>query len=260
MKFLCVECDEPMKLTRTRPPDDSGSLAVFFACPTCLRSIAMLTNAWETEMVSSLGVKIGPAEQAAAAGAESAVGSGAAPSAAGGAVAERVAALTGGMDGETGQAASRCPFSGVVREMEAQRAAGEESGPRWTEEALARLEGIPEFVRPMARQGVEHYAETNGYGVVDVKGGGGGCAGGGRGVGGRERAALLGRQGAGAALGGRRTPPARTPTRCRTVRLPTSLPPTPRPRPHRTCLAHQGEGRGKTAGSWVVGGPWMVTL
>jgi len=165
MKFLCVECDEAMKITRTRPPDDSGSLAVFFACPTCLRSIAMLTNAWETEMVSSLGVKIGPAEQAAAAGAESR----AATATAGGAVAERVAALTGGMDGETAEAASRCPFSGVVREMEAQRAVGEESGPRWTEEALARLEGIPEFVRPMARQGVEHYAETNGYAVVDVK-------------------------------------------------------------------------------------------
>jgi len=173
MKFLCVECDEPMKLTRTRPPDDSGSLAVFFACPTCLRTIAMLTNPWETEMVSSLGVKIGPAPPAAATGAAAGAESQAAPAAAGDAVAERVAALTGGMEGgmegEMGQAASRCPFSGVVREMEAQKAAGEESGPRWTDEALARLQGIPEFVRPMARQGVEHYAETNGYAVVDVK-------------------------------------------------------------------------------------------
>lgn len=135
MKFLCVECDEPMTLQQTRPPDDAGSLTVLFGCPRCGRSVAMLTNPWETEMVSSLGVKIGP-----------------------------------GADPETAEAASRCPFSGVVREMEEQRAEpAAPAGPQWTAEALERLRGIPEFVRPMARQGVEHYAASNGYEVVDEK-------------------------------------------------------------------------------------------
>ncbi|MCH9651098.1 MAG: PCP reductase family protein [Deltaproteobacteria bacterium] len=40
-------------------------------------------------------------------------------------------------------------------------------GIAWTPEALARLENIPDFVRPMAKQGVEHFAQTNGHGVVD---------------------------------------------------------------------------------------------
>ncbi|HEX2253912.1 MAG TPA: PCP reductase family protein [Thermoanaerobaculia bacterium] len=132
MKFLCVSCDEPMRLTEAGPPDAAGSLSVLFACPACSRQIAMLTNPSETQLVSSLGVKIGPA---AAAGA-----------------------------GEPG--ASKCPFSGMVQEMEQSRPA---AGPRWTAEALARLDNIPDFVRPMARQGVEHYATTNGHAVVDER-------------------------------------------------------------------------------------------
>lgn len=125
MKFLCVSCDEPMKLTRTEPPDPAGSLAVLFACPSCSRQIAMLTNAHGTQLVQSLGVTIGPG-------------------------------------GETQE--SKCPFSGMVREMEEARA---EPGPVWTAEALARLESIPEFVRPMARQGIEHYARSAGHAEID---------------------------------------------------------------------------------------------
>jgi hypothetical protein len=83
-------------------------------------------------MVSSLGVKIGPAPTAAE------------------------------------PAVSRCPFSGVVREMEETRAASPEE-PAWTAAALARLEGIPDFVRPMARQGIEHYARSNGYAEIDER-------------------------------------------------------------------------------------------
>jgi hypothetical protein len=149
MKFLCVACDEAMKLTRTAPPDGQGSLNVLFACPSCGREIAMLTNALETEMVRSLGVRIGPAAAeggAAGAGAASAASSTAA-------------------DAEP--AASRCPFSGVVREME--QAARTPSGPAWTPAALSRLENIPDFVRPMARQGIEHYAASNGYPEIDEK-------------------------------------------------------------------------------------------
>ena len=58
MKFLCVECDEAMRLAETRGPD-RGSMTVVFGCPACGRQTAMLTNASETQVVRSLGVKIG---------------------------------------------------------------------------------------------------------------------------------------------------------------------------------------------------------
>ena len=63
MKFLCIECDEPMKLVKTAPPE-RGSLSVVYSCPSCARQIAMLTNPFETQLVQSLGVKIGPEEGA----------------------------------------------------------------------------------------------------------------------------------------------------------------------------------------------------
>src|SRR2546422_2025059 len=58
MKFLCLDCDEPMKLHGTAGPDE-GSLSVVFRCPECGFRVAMLTNAFETQMVKSLGVTIG---------------------------------------------------------------------------------------------------------------------------------------------------------------------------------------------------------
>jgi hypothetical protein len=44
-----------MKLASTAPPD-KGSLSVVYACPKCAHRIAMLTNPYETQLVSSLGV------------------------------------------------------------------------------------------------------------------------------------------------------------------------------------------------------------
>lgn len=122
MKFLCVVCDTPMKLERAEPPDD-GSITAVFECPDCFHQIAMLTNPMETQTLQSLGVGLG---RDAAAAAE----------------------------------AGGCPFSGMLKEMEATAASG---GVQWTEGALARLQGIPDFVRPMAKQGVEQYALSNGY-------------------------------------------------------------------------------------------------
>src|SRR4029434_9055675 len=60
MKFLCVPCDSPMKLQTVGPPE-RGSLSVVYSCPECGYEMAMLTNAFETQMVQSLGVRIGPA-------------------------------------------------------------------------------------------------------------------------------------------------------------------------------------------------------
>ncbi|MFP3940256.1 MAG: hypothetical protein ACLF0P_08115, partial [Thermoanaerobaculia bacterium] len=59
MKFLCVACDEPMEL-QSVDSSGGGSLSVLYACPECSQRTAMLTNPLETEMVQSLGVKIGP--------------------------------------------------------------------------------------------------------------------------------------------------------------------------------------------------------
>ncbi|MGH7279582.1 MAG: hypothetical protein ACREJG_12985, partial [Candidatus Rokuibacteriota bacterium] len=58
MKFLCLDCDQPMKLLKTEGPDE-GSLAVTFRCPECGFRVAMLTNPFETQMIRSLGVKVG---------------------------------------------------------------------------------------------------------------------------------------------------------------------------------------------------------
>jgi hypothetical protein len=60
MKFLCVPCDSPMKLQTIGPPE-RGSLSVVYSCPECGYEMAMLTNPYETQVVQSLGVRIGPA-------------------------------------------------------------------------------------------------------------------------------------------------------------------------------------------------------
>ena len=66
MKFLCVPCDSPMKLQTVGPPD-RGSLSIVYACPECGYEMAMLTNAYKTQVVQSLGVRIGPDSGAGAA-------------------------------------------------------------------------------------------------------------------------------------------------------------------------------------------------
>lgn len=135
MKFLCVKCDEPMKLLQTRSSESQagGSLSVLFGCPTCRHQVCMLTNPWETQVVTSLGVQIGPQ-----------------PTAPG----ERASP-------------SQCPFGEMVREM--QSPGKEEDAPGWTAAAFARLQNIPEFVRPMAKQGIEHFARSRGYVTIDEK-------------------------------------------------------------------------------------------
>ncbi|MFQ5651083.1 MAG: PCP reductase family protein [bacterium] len=59
MKFLCVSCDEQMKIKETRGPDE-GSVTLIFQCPGCGWEVGMLTNAYETQIVQSLNVRIGP--------------------------------------------------------------------------------------------------------------------------------------------------------------------------------------------------------
>jgi hypothetical protein len=58
MKFLCIDCDAQMHFEERQQPGD-GTFAAAFACPSCGRRIALLANPMETQLVNSLGVKIG---------------------------------------------------------------------------------------------------------------------------------------------------------------------------------------------------------
>ena len=151
MKFLCLDCDEPMKLLSTEGPDE-GSLNVTFRCPECGFRVAMLTNPFETQMVRSLGVKVGgrtePAQpfenlRSTMAG-------------------TRADAFEG--TGATTEApASGCPFAASLGN---QPAAATPSGMTWEPTAHARLERIPSFIRPMAKRSIERFAEDKGYAAV----------------------------------------------------------------------------------------------
>jgi hypothetical protein len=142
MKFLCVPCDSQMRLRATEE-NEPGSLSVVYECPECGYEMAMLTNQHETDMVRSLGVRIGPAAAAAIANpGQPAAAAGEQP------------------------AAGRCPFSAMLGGTTQPEAAAP-SGPEWTPGALERLEGIPEMVRPMARAGIEMVARENGHRLID---------------------------------------------------------------------------------------------
>lgn len=59
MKFLCVVCDEAMKVAEIPGPSSGDALTVVFRCPGCGHQMALLTNPWEAQLVRSLGVAIG---------------------------------------------------------------------------------------------------------------------------------------------------------------------------------------------------------
>ena len=150
MKFLCVPCDSPMKLQTVGPPE-RGSLSVVYSCPECGYEMAMLTNAYETQVVQSLGVRIGPAEASAEAGASGSK----CP----------FTAMIPGTDAAPGvRSVSRGPDARTLR---VGVEVAELTAVRWTAAAEARLANIPEFVRPMARTGIERFARERGAMEVD---------------------------------------------------------------------------------------------
>ena len=155
MKFLCVPCDSPMKLQSVGPPE-RGSLSIVYSCPECGYEMAMLTNAYETQAVQSLGVRIGPESDSTASSRLRAEGASAS-------LAEASA--------EAGASGGKCPFAAMIPGTEAaQRGQVAEPIPvRWTVAAEARLAKVPEFVRPMARAGIERFARDNGCLEVDEK-------------------------------------------------------------------------------------------
>lgn len=147
MKFVCIECDEPMKFAKNDGLDDDGSLSVNFICPSCEWGVTLLTNPQETQMVRSLGVKIG--------------GSTVPPK-----PMEMLQTHLAGQRAaqEPVSSGSACPFSTL-----AQDAFGDTTAPAallWSAEATERLQRVPQFIRPMARKGIETYAREQGVAEI----------------------------------------------------------------------------------------------
>lgn len=149
MKFLCVRCDEGMKLEGSRGPLE-GSLEATFGCPRCGYQIVLLTNPWETQLVQTLGVKIGgrgtpvsPYEQVRSS------------------LTQPSGTLREGA--EEGPSAPTCPFAGMLQQTASERS---EDGIAWTEEARVRIERIPSFIRPMVQKAIERYALEQEYHTI----------------------------------------------------------------------------------------------
>ena len=133
MKFLCLDCDKVMEFAERQIPGD-GTLAAVFKCGSCEREMAMLTNPMETQLVSSMGVKIGgrevptqPMELART-------------------------KLEGGRDDAfvLSEDIPLAPAAPVV----------------WTSEATGRLERVPSFVRGMVKRIYTDWAREKGVSEI----------------------------------------------------------------------------------------------
>ncbi len=149
MKFLCLDCDSVMEFAERQIPGD-GTLAAVFTCGSCGREMAMLTNPMETQLVSSMGVKIGgrevptqPMELART-------------------------SLEGGREGAFALSEDIPLASGEQAIAEGGAQAGEvTTGPvLWTAEAADRLERVPKFVRGMVKRIYTDWARETGVSEI----------------------------------------------------------------------------------------------
>lgn len=126
MKFVCNDCQQVMEFVENAPSKDGGSMAVTFKCETCGRSISMVTNPGETQLVRSLGVTIGHETLATAP--------------------EPMSMIRDALAGGT------VPAPGPN---------GPE--PMWTQAALKRLSAAPTFVQGIVHRLYTDYARQKGY-------------------------------------------------------------------------------------------------
>ncbi len=133
MKFLCIPCDVKMEvLVEGIMPQEKTNLVMKFKCKKCGHSIAMLTNKFETEFVSKLGVELG-----------------------------------GATDVSTTPMAT--VSSSLAQAKEELKKTNPEDDLIWTEEALKRIQRVPFFVRGMARKTVITFAMEKGATTIDAK-------------------------------------------------------------------------------------------
>lgn len=128
MKFLCIGCDEQMDFNERQEPGD-GTFAVSFECPTCHHRVAMLANPMETQLVGSLGVKIG---------------------------------------GRTldEQPMEHVRGNVVGRDDAFEEPPAPPGRPRWSSESEERLTKVPNFVRGMVKKIYSEYASERGIAEI----------------------------------------------------------------------------------------------
>ena len=133
MKFLCVGCNEAMKLQTASGPQE-GSMTIEFICPVCGADVALLTNPGETQLVQALDVQIGGRNNVRA---------------------EPLAFVRRNLAGDR----QNISTPGA-------RAEAAEGGLTWTADAEQRLQNIPEMVREMARTAIERFARAAGQNTI----------------------------------------------------------------------------------------------
>ena len=133
MKFLCIPCDVKMEvLVEGIMPQEKTNLVMKFKCKKCGHSIAMLTNKFETEFVSKLGVELGG-------------------------------------QSDVSSAPMATVSSSLAQAKEELKKSHPEDDLIWTEEALKRIQRVPFFVRGMARKTVITFAMEKGATTIDAK-------------------------------------------------------------------------------------------
>ncbi|TKB63846.1 MAG: hypothetical protein E8D48_02705 [Nitrospira sp.] len=181
MKFVCLNCETYMNFEKVEKPGE-GTLGVFFGCPSCNAKFSMVTNPGETQMVSSLGVKLGgrtveaePFEMTKGTlktEATPAPGQMAAylnEKIQGGQPAVSVAAAS---PAKASEKASGCPFSAMVAEMGLTNSGKPANGASeftWTADAKEKLDRLPAFVKPMVQGSVETYARKQGFKTITLQ-------------------------------------------------------------------------------------------
>jgi hypothetical protein len=185
MKFVCLNCETYMNFEKVEKPGE-GTLGVFFGCPSCNAKFSMVTNPGETQMVNSLGVKLGgrtveaePFEMTRSTLKEEAT-AGPGRMAAylnekiqGGQPAAAVTAATTATSGE--KPSSGCPFSAMVAEMGLTSGGKPASGSAatsefiWSADAKEKLDRLPSFVKPMVQSSVEAFASKQGYKTITLQ-------------------------------------------------------------------------------------------
>jgi hypothetical protein len=154
MKFLCLPCDEVMAFAERQIPGD-GTMAAVFTCGACGRDMAMLTNPMETQLVSSLGVKVGGREvpeqpmelvrSSLADGRDDAF-------------ADEPGQATGDEPGPTATGALDSPHANIAGAAVVR--------VTWSDDAQDRLANVPSFVRGMVKRIYTDYAQERGIATI----------------------------------------------------------------------------------------------
>jgi DNA-directed RNA polymerase subunit RPC12/RpoP len=131
MKFLCLDCDAQLTFTERQQPGD-GTFAAAFVCPRCGRRIALLANPMETQLVGSLGVRIGGSE----------------------------------LDAEPMELTRATAVTRADAFEAAPVVTPSTSHPRWSPDAQMRLGQVPRFVRGMVKKIYGDFAAE--HGIVEI--------------------------------------------------------------------------------------------